>query len=416
MVSPSFLLPFAHWDTLTSFVPPSSSVTVAKFLPQWLLLGLSCGGLLQLSTGHSPDGVTLAPHARLSGHQAAVIALQTLLARTEAGKELLLLSLDSEGRMCKWSLSDGRCLQSVSETISSRPRGIRVIEHGTYPAHAVRDSVVVVYGCSTEIVVLNAETLETILLWTGNVNWPLPAVADCGREILTLMPFGEVQGWILEKRAPEGRAVTAVGVEKDYHRQFTIQSKSSCGVIMGFERCAKNDYIVVQRRGVRVYAAENQSLVLRKTIDIAPGDTDIAGYEAFEEKGVVFVWSTDGEIKIIERGEAGLWGLSGIIARPESIGHGQGAMVMAFTERKNNWVVTAFSHAKPDSTKRSGAVASHGESTVGVFSVKDGGHDIQWNKNNEGVHFLISKILKITVHYACLLLCFIGYLADAPAF
>lgn len=393
MASPSFLLPFAHWGTLTSFVPPTSSITVAKFLPKWLLLGLSCGELLQLSTGPDIDGITLSPHARLSGHKAAVIALQTLLARTEAGKELLLLSLDSEGRMCKWSLSDGRCLQSVSGTISSRPRGIRVIEHGAAPLHAIPDPVVVVYGCSTEIVVLNAETLETILLWTGNVNWPLPAVADGGQEILTLMPFGEVQGWILEKRAPEGRAVAAVGVEKDHHRQFTIQSRNTCGVIMGFERCAKNDYVVVQQRGVRVYAAENQSLVLRKTIDMAPGDTDIAGYEVFEERGIIFVWNVDGEIRVIERGETGLWGLAGIIARPESIGHGQGAMVMAFTKRGNNWVVTVFSHAKSDSVKRPGAVTPHGESAVGIFSIKNDGHDIQWNENNEGVHVLISDIM-----------------------
>lgn len=336
-----------------------------------------------------------------------MIALQTLLTRTEAGRELLLLSLDSEGRVCKWSLSDGRCLQSVSGTISSRPRGIRVIEHGAGPTHTVQDPVVVVYGCSTEIVVLNAETLETILLWTGNVNWPLPAVADGGREILTLMPSGEVQGWILEKRAPEGRTAATVGVEKDHHRQFSIQSKNSCGVVMGFERCAKNDYIVLQQRSIRVYAAENQSLILRKTIDMPPGESDIAGYEVFEERGIVFVWNLDGEIKVIERGESGLWGLAGIISRPESIGHGQGAMLMAFTEKKENWVVSVFSHSKSDNIKRPGTAASHGESAVGLFSLKDDGCDVQWSENNEGVHVLISKILKITVVlrvYCCALL------------
>lgn len=349
-----------------------------------------------LSTGPDTGELTLSPHARLSGHKAAVIALQTLLASTEAGNERLLLSLDSEGRMSKWSLSDGRCLQSVSETISSRPRGIRVIERGANSMHTIQDSVVVVYGCSTEIVVLNAETLETILLWTGNVNWPLPAVADGGREILTLMPFGEVQGWILEKRVPEGRAVAAVGVEKDYHRQFSIQSKASCGAVIGFERCAKNDYVVMQQRGVRVYAVENQSLVLRKTIDMALEDTDIAGYEVFENRGIIFVWNVGGEIRVIERGDAGIWGLAGIVARPESIGNGQGA-VMAFTKRKGKWVVAMFSPSKSDNIKRPGAVVPHGESMVGVFSLKDGGRDIQWNENNEGVHVLISKILNITV-------------------
>lgn len=395
MASPSFLLPFAHWDTLASFVPPSSSITVAKFLPQWLFLGLSCGELLQLSTGSNADGITLAPHARLSGHKSAVVALQTLLARVEAGWELLLLSLDGEGRVCKWSLSDGRCLQSVSGTISSRPRGIRVIRHGAGPTNTVLDPVVVVYGCSTEIVVLNAETLETILLWTGNVNWPLPAIADGGREILTLMPSGEVQGWILKKRDPEGRAVAAVGVEKDHHRQFSIQSKNSCGAVIGFERCAKSDYIVLQQRSVRVYAAENQSLVLRKTIDMEPGDLDIAGYEVFEERGIVFVWNLDGEIKVIERGESGLWGLVGIISRPGLIGNGQGSVVMAFTKTKENWVVAMFFQSKSDGIKRPGAATSHGESAVGVFSFKDDGCDIQWSDNNEGVHVLISKILNI---------------------
>lgn len=330
--------------------------------------------------------MTLSPHARLSGHKAAVIALQTILARTETGRELLLLSLDSAGRLCKWSLGDGRCLQSVSGTISSRPRGFKVIERGTDPKDAIQDSVIMVYGCSTEIVVLNAETLETVLLWTGNVDWPLLAIADGGHEILTLVSKRQIQGWVLEKRLPESKGLIApISLEKDYNRQFIIEPRDSCGAIMGFERCSEVDYIVVQCRGVRIYVAENKSLVLRKTIDVTEGETDIAGYEIFEGKGLVFLWDGDGGVKIIERGQAGLWGIVGDVTSPKSIKDDEKVAVMAFTERKGSWAVAAFSHSKLDGKKRPGGLA------IGVFSLKECGCDIQWNDNDEGVHVLISK-------------------------
>lgn len=387
MASPSFLLPFAHWDALTSFVPPSSTVTVAKFLPQWLFLGLSCGELLLLSTSANSDGVTVSPHARLSGHKAAVIALQTVLARTEGGKELLLLSLDSVGRLCKWSLSDGRCLQSVSSTISSRPIGFKVIEKGTHPKDVIQDSVILVYGCSTEIVVLNAETLGTMLLWTGNVDWPIPAIADGGREVLTLISKCKIQGWALEKRASEIKGTGAtVSLEKDYNRQYTIQAKTSCGAILGFERCSGYDYVLVQRRGVRVYAAENKSFVLRKTFDVAPGGVDIAGYEVFEKRGLVFVWDFDGGVRVIGRGESGLWGVASDLAPPESVKEGERAVVMAFTERKGIWVAAAFFQSKSvNRMRRPGGLAPQGDLVIGVFSLKDDGRDITWNDNKEGV-------------------------------
>lgn len=387
MASPSFLLPFAHWDITASFVPPFSNITAAKFLPQWLVLGLSCGELLLVSTGADSNKVTLTPNARLSGHKGAVIALDVLSVRTESGTELLLVSLDSTGRLRKWSLSDGRCLQSASSTVSLKPRGFRVIERRAGAGDEVHDAVIIVYGCSTEIVVLNAETLETVLLWTGNVDWPVPAVAEGGREILTLMPEGKVQGWVLGKWTPESQgAMMTVGLEKDYKRHYSVDKREEWEVVLAFERASQTDYILVQRRGVRIYAAGDSSFVLRKSVEMEEG-ADIVGYEVFEKKGLVFLWAKDGNGSILQRGGEGLWSLSGTFAPPESIRKGEEMVVMAFTERNGDWVVAAFPQSTSDKRMMPGVLTPQGGLALGIFSLKDGGRDIKWNDNNEGVLF-----------------------------
>ncbi|KAI5852498.1 hypothetical protein DFP73DRAFT_469654 [Morchella snyderi] len=406
MTSLSFLLPFAHWPPSTPLLPPASTVTAAKFLPEpdpsshahahahdLLVLGLSTGELLllHLSSDPEPDPD---PHARLTGHHSPILALASLPTHTDRGPSHHLLSLDASSHLRKWSPHTGRCLLSASASpaLRSAPRGLRVAVSTTNPDTAV----VIVYGCSTEMAVLHAETLAPVLVWAGSVDWPLPAVARNGRNVLAWMPGGRVHGWVLQHQQQQQRRVgaagaagtgtgTAVGVERDHAREFSgAGGRGEWGAVVGFERAAETDHVLVQRGGVTVYSAAAAeeggpcSFVLRSAVGMAPG-VEVAGYEVFEERGLLFVWAGNGNGCVIQRRrDDGRWALSGTFARPGSVAEGEKAVAMAFTERQEGaWVVAAASRSAPGR----GGMRAQGGLAVGVLSLEDG--SIKWSNDKE---------------------------------
>ena len=376
MASPPFYIPFAHWDS-TPFQPPYTSITTSRFLAGWLVLGLANGELLVLSTA-TDDPI---PRARLCGHKAPVVALEPLLARTEAIEQDLLLSLDSVGALCKWSLADGRCLQNVCSTISTRPRGLRIVKKQKADA---KDPVVMIYGASTEILVLNAETLETVLLWTGNLDWPLPVVSGRSR-VMTLSPDGQVQGWGLNSRRLEesGRGRLALAMERDYTKQFSVEIKEDMGRIRGFERASEKGYVIIQKTGVSSYVLEDAKFVLKETVPVGL-ETGVAGYQIVPKKGIrkalIMVWSEDGRIEVFELGENTTFGHSIRLSLDPTRGK-RTVISMACTRQEDKYLIAAFSHLGSGS----GRERAHGDFLMGIFSTNAAGADIEWAEKNEGV-------------------------------
>jgi len=376
MASPPFYIPFAHWDS-TPFQPPYTSITTSRFLAGWLVLGLANGELLVLSTA-TDDPI---PRARLCGHKAPVVALEPLLARTEAIEQDLLLSLDSVGALCKWSLADGRCLQNVCSTISTRPRGLRIVKKQKADA---KDPVVMIYGASTEILVLNAETLETVLLWTGNLDWPLPVVSGRSR-VMTLSPNGQVQGWGLNSRRLEegGRGRLALAMERDYTKQFSVEIKEDMGRIRGFERASEKGYVIIQKTGVSSYVLEDAKFVLKETVPVGL-EIGVAGYQIVPKKGIrkalIMVWSEDGRIEVFELGENTTFGHSIRLSLDPTRGK-RTVISMACTRQEDKYLIAAFSHLGSGS----GRERAHGDFLMGIFSTNAAGADIEWAEKNEGV-------------------------------
>ncbi|RPB05355.1 hypothetical protein L873DRAFT_1797690 [Choiromyces venosus 120613-1] len=376
MASPPFYVPFSHWES-TPFQPPYTSITTSKFLTGCLVIGLANGELLILSTATGDP----TPRARLCGHKTLVVALEPLLVRTETTEQELLLSLDSVGTLCKWSLADGRCLQNLYSTISSKPRGLRIVKKQKADS---KDPVVVIYGASTEILVLNAETLETVLLWTGNLDWPLLVVSGRSR-VMTLLPDGQVQGWGLDSRSlgEDGRGRLVLAMERDHTKQFSVEIKEDMGRIRGFERVSEKSYVIIQKTAVSSYALEDAKFVLKETtpVDLEIG---VAGYQVVPKKGIrkalVMVWSEDGQIRVFELGENTTFGKS--ISLSLNPVRGKSTVIsIACTRYEDKYLIAAFSHLRPDS----GREKAHGDFAMGVFSTNAAGADIEWAEKNEAL-------------------------------
>ncbi|PWW80295.1 hypothetical protein C7212DRAFT_356471 [Tuber magnatum] len=391
MASPPFYIPFAHWDS-TPFQPPYASITTSKFLTGWLVLGLANGELLILSRAtDSPI-----PRARLCGHKAPVVVLEPLLVRTETTEQELLLSLDSVGTLCKWSLADGRCLQNVYSTISSRPRGLRIVKKQKADA---KDPVVMIYGAGTEILVLNAETLETVLLWTGNLDWPLPVVSGRSR-VMTLLPDGQIQGWGLNSRSlgEGGRGRLALAMERDHTKQLSAEIKENMGRVRGFERVSEKGYVIVQKTGVSSYVLEDAKFALK---EIMPVDLEIgvAGYQIVPKKGVrkalVMVWSEDGQIRAFELDENTTFGHSVKLSLKPVRGKST-VVSIACTRQEDKYLIAAFGHLGGSD---SGRERARGDFLMAAFSADSAGADIRWAEKNEAL--TSSPLLRDDVTSSC---------------
>ena len=372
-------------------------MTIARFLADYLILGLSHGQLLVFSTAALPP--TALPRARLSGHKSRLVALEPLLVRTETCEEHVLLSLDSAGGLCKWSLADGRCVQAVRSTIASRPRGLRVVKKQKADA---KDPVVVVYGASTEILVLNAETLEAVLLWTGNVDWPLLVVSGRSR-ILTLLPDGQVQGWGLDSRGGGtgegggGGGRTVLAIERDHTRRFFVEKREEWGPVKGFERVSEKGYVVIQTGGVTAFAAEDSRFVLKEAVAV-DWERGLSGFQVIPKKGaskgLILLWSDDGESIVFELSENNSFQQT-IRISADFMKQDAGMVritAMAFTRREGDkCAIVALCQRKlqPGIQLEEDAVEPRAGFAVGVFSTKNAGSDIEWTENNEGLHIYL---------------------------
>jgi len=255
--------PFAHWTPNALSVTTAFDVTTSRFIRNHLLLGLASGEISVFTVDDDTNAPCL--QARLMGHQAPIIALEYLETVSEtAAVEPLFLSLSSDSVLSKWSLADKRCLQTMSSTTSNatKPRGMVVIPRSGVGEGRLTDSLILIYGCSTEIVVLNAESLETVFVWTGHTDWSIPLAAgrvtETGgsreRELLTMLPNGEVQSWVMtgERKTKSASVLT---IRREEGMRWWVENRAEWGRVRWWQKLA-GGYLVAQSRGISFQVAD----------------------------------------------------------------------------------------------------------------------------------------------------------------
>ncbi|KAF8537712.1 hypothetical protein BDD12DRAFT_845753 [Trichophaea hybrida] len=259
----AFSFPFAHWTPSALSITTAFDVTTSRFIKNHLLLGLASGELSVFTVDDDTNAPCL--QARLLGHQAPIIAFEYLETVSEtAAVEPLFLSLSSDGVLSKWSLADKRCLQTMSSTTSdaTKPRGMVIIPRSGLGEGRLTDSLILIYGCSTEIVVLNAESLETVFVWTGHTDWPIPVAVERSTEaresreceLFTILPDGEVQSWVMTGKRKK-KSASVLTIRREEGQQWCVENRAGWGRVRWWQKLS-GGYLVSQSRGISFQVAD----------------------------------------------------------------------------------------------------------------------------------------------------------------
>lgn len=297
-------VPFAHWQLLKPSSLIGSSVTTAKYLHNRLVCGLHSGEIIVFER---PDqSGKLAVRTRLLGHFSPIVAVELLTLRSESGleweEEEFLLALSRDGQLTKWSLKSGRCLQSIAAIIDPRPLGLKVFKttakEGDNGGRWLTTTYLLLYGCTTEIVVLNAFTLATVVLWTGNVDWPIPiSYQNEGgvAQVLTILSNGDVQGWIFDDGLPPA-------VNNDFRTRFNA-IKAEFGDIIHVivsRQPPETRYVVVQKRGLSVWGQNEKVLETADWKLVYQTEFETEKFAALgKDSSLITTWDAYGNIEVL---------------------------------------------------------------------------------------------------------------------
>ncbi|KAJ6261205.1 hypothetical protein Dda_3873 [Drechslerella dactyloides] len=262
MASPPLNLGFAH--TPDRLLPSSLGLPTASYFIRdchLLAIGYASGAIALIeSVG---DGTRQRLRNYLSGHEAAVVAFESIAVRSPSGNDdVILLSLSLDGSVRKWDAADGRCLQAAEAVFEARPRGIAVVpipavnsEGKPLEFNWLTDYYVLVYGCTTAIIALSFTTLSAISLWTGHQDWPvvLSIPGASHNTVFTVEKEGSLQPWTLVKRPPGVIDITRV-----QDTPLSIGDKRLGAVVSAilFHDSKEEDedkVLVVQNNGLCVY-------------------------------------------------------------------------------------------------------------------------------------------------------------------
>lgn len=381
MASPALSFPFAHWPPPPLRPSLTSSVTCSAVFSSHLLAGLASGELLAFAFPPAPDE-PLRLRARLTGHEAPIVCLSPYTVVSEnSTSEHLLLSLSSDGSLSKWSLRDFRCLQSAHAVASAtfQPRGMVVIKSAGVGEGDLTDDLILVYGCSTDIAVLNAQSLETVLLWTGHVDWPIPAVLEKGGAdktctVVVITPAGQVQGWTLAGNGGKSNVtVLNATVKTDFVAE--LGESHGNGIVKAFEKTA-DGYVVVRERALAFYMLARSlqpEFLCRGKIRVEEG---IVRAVISSDGQSVYVQCVSGDVRIFSVG-TGQIKESGSIQPPFISEDRILSVASAIHSGGEDASVVFFTQSRKAKDYGSG-------SNVSIASLILG--EIQWSR--KGVHFL----------------------------
>ncbi|ORX92472.1 WD40 repeat-like protein [Basidiobolus meristosporus CBS 931.73] len=166
MASAALSVHLAQWNKV-----PDSFIEVIACDGDNLVSGHRDGRIwiYSLNNSASNQELSLKYKAYLIGHKAPVTSLDFLQIENDVeGREQVLLSMSEDGEIMKWSLTDGRCLQSASKSFDGKMSNMVVFpkaEKCSSPRQYI-----VCSGRSNSVYILDAASLEILRCWTHS-NW-----------------------------------------------------------------------------------------------------------------------------------------------------------------------------------------------------------------------------------------------------
>ncbi|KAK6354970.1 hypothetical protein TWF696_004098 [Orbilia brochopaga] len=317
MASPPLTLGFAH--TPDRQLPSSLGLPTASYFIRarhLLAIGYTSGAIALISSA-AADGTRQRLHTYLSGHDAAIVAFESIAIRSPNGKDdVILLSLSLDGSICKWDAADGRCLHAAESVFEARPRGLAVVPIPAVNADGkplefnwLTDYYVLVYGCATSIIVLSFTTLAPISLWTGHQDWPsvLSIPGASHNTVFTVEKEGNLQPWSLVKRPPGVIDITRVQETPLAIGDKRLGDVVSALLFYDAKEEDENKVLVVQKNGLCVYQCVKSGgirLTFLQSVDevAAVRSAAVQGelIYCFLEGGDITIYNADG-LEALER-------------------------------------------------------------------------------------------------------------------
>ncbi|KAF9207213.1 hypothetical protein BGZ49_000937 [Haplosporangium sp. Z 27] len=170
MSSASLSIPVAFWPKNVS----TSTISTTLACDDYIVAGLE-DGLIWVFSLHTSDqldnSITLLPKTLLAGHNSRVTALQVMLVEgdTKPSSEWVLISASEDGEIKKWTLADGRCLQSNPDAFIGVPDYLGLFF--TLDKSGPTPKFIVCAGTSNEACILDSTSLEIVRVWGGHQDW-----------------------------------------------------------------------------------------------------------------------------------------------------------------------------------------------------------------------------------------------------
>ncbi|KAK3816194.1 MAG: hypothetical protein J3Q66DRAFT_194065 [Benniella sp.] len=123
------------------------------------------------ATQYSAEAISLSPGTLLVGHNSRITALEAMSTDGDAKStgEWILISASEDGDVKKWSIPDGRCLQSNSSAFIGVPTYLGTLSVGEKSGTGTK--FILCAGTSNEACILDSTSLEVVRVWGGHLDW-----------------------------------------------------------------------------------------------------------------------------------------------------------------------------------------------------------------------------------------------------
>ncbi|KAF9434871.1 hypothetical protein BGZ76_007271 [Entomortierella beljakovae] len=204
MASASLSIPIAFWPKNVSTSTISCTLACADYIVAGLQDGLIWVFKIQShQNNNSPsNNITLQPQTLITGHNSRVTVLEAMLVEgdTKSTSEWILISASEDGEVKKWTLADGRCLQSNPDAFIGVPGYLGIFY--TLEKSGSTPKFIVCAGTSNESCILDSTSLEVVRVWGGHQDWvcctTLPSDEQHQSRILSVSTDCKLSLWVFD--------------------------------------------------------------------------------------------------------------------------------------------------------------------------------------------------------------------------
>ncbi|KAG0069554.1 hypothetical protein BGZ89_002619 [Linnemannia elongata] len=291
MASASLSIPIAFWSQSTPTATISATLACESYVVAGLEEGLiwvfkaTCGST---DAGPPKDIVSLEPCTLLVGHNSRITALQSMQVEgdTKSTCEWILISASEDGEVKKWSLVDGRCLQSNPFAFIGVPTYLGVIS--TVEKTVTGPKFIICAGLSNEACILDSTSLEVVRVWGGHQDWvyctALPGDDQHQSRILSVSADCKLSLWIFD--------TVSLAVVKS--KVFDICSKTNDSIV-SLVACRQDSSwaALVTRSSAQIVCLQSQKRACY--VVPCPEGEGLAGAEFVGSKDII-IWTQSGHV------------------------------------------------------------------------------------------------------------------------